>query len=69
LLATTVSYPQAMELLQRMLPVGTFSLHLQEEVTRSVASEFVALQREEGEAARPGWRDGRGCEEDLRGHF
>jgi hypothetical protein len=58
LLATTTSYPQALELLRRLLPVGTFSLHLHEEVTRGVASEFIALQREEGEAARPGWRDG-----------
>jgi hypothetical protein len=58
LLATTVSYPQALDLLQRLLPVGTFSLHLQEEVTRGVACEFAALQREEGESARPGWRDG-----------
>lgn len=58
LLATTVSYPQALELLQRLLPVGKFSLHLHEEVTRSVASEFAGLQLEEGEAARPGWRDG-----------
>ncbi|MBZ0090344.1 MAG: ISKra4 family transposase [Thermoanaerobaculia bacterium] len=58
LLATTTSYPQALELLQRLLPVGTFSLHLQEEITRSVASDFIALQRDEAEAAKPGWRDG-----------
>ncbi len=58
LLATAVSYPQALKLIQRILPVGTFSLHLKEEVTRGLATEFVALQREEGEAARPGWRDG-----------
>ena len=59
LLATATSYPQALELLQRLLPVGTFSLHLHEEVTRSIASDFVALQREEAEAAKPGWRDGK----------
>jgi hypothetical protein len=58
LLATTTSYPQALGLLQCLLPVGKFSLHLQEEVTRAVARDFVALQEEEAEAARPGWRDG-----------
>ena len=58
LLATTTSYPQALDLLQRLLPVGKFSLHLQEEVTRHVSGDFAVLQREEAEAARPGWRDG-----------
>jgi hypothetical protein len=58
LLATTTSYPQALDLLRRLLPVGTFSLHLHEEITRSVATDFIALQREEAEAARPGWREG-----------
>lgn len=58
LLATTTSYPQALDLLQRLLPVGTFSLHLHEEVTRSVASDLIALQREEAEGAKPGWRNG-----------
>lgn len=50
-------YPQALELLQRLLPVGTFSLHLQEEVTRSVASDFIvpsAMRKSQ----KPGWRDG-----------
>lgn len=63
LLSATMSYPKAVELLQRLLPVGTFSLRLQENVTQTVAGEFMALQCEEAETVEPGWRTGEELED------
>lgn len=58
LLSALMSYPKAVELLQQLLPVGTFSLRLQENVTRTVAGEFAELHAEEAENVKPGWQEG-----------
>lgn len=63
LLAATMSYPQALDMLHRLLPVGKLSLRLEENVTRTVASEFAGLQLEEAQSVEPGWRAGEELED------
>lgn len=58
LLATHFSYPQAVETLCRFLPVGKFSLKLEEQVTAAVANDFMQVQRDEAHLVEPGWQAG-----------
>lgn len=63
LLATSLSYPQAVKTLERLLPVGKFSLKLGEQVTSAVATDFVEIQRDEASTVEPGWQAGEPLED------
>ena len=54
-LAAYSSYEQALTTLQELLPVGTFSLHLQENITKTVAEQFDRLWVEETQNVQEGW--------------
>lgn len=63
LLATHLSYPQAVGVLSRLFPVGKFSLKLEEQVTAAMANDFGQFQREEALEVTPGWQVGDGIED------
>lgn len=57
-LAAQMPFQPAVETLQRLTPVGTFSLRLFEEVTKTIALEFSTLQQDELKDVKPGWMEG-----------
>ncbi len=55
LAAYSSSCEQALTTLQELLPVGTFSLHLQENITKTVAEQFDKPWVEETQNVQKGW--------------